>query len=372
MSRIWGFLIFLLIFHALYFGMNFYVLARLVSLFGLKRNLVFYSLLAFCTLSLFLANYLERSIGNNLTGIIDFFLTLWMGILFLFFCTLIGYELLHLFVKINPKTAGVVITTIVAILSLYSMLNAQMLAVKVIEVPSKVNMNLIQLTDIHLGSTGTGFLKRIITKTEELTRHGGQAPDAVLITGDLIDGVGEKNRADLRMFDRLDVPIFLSSGNHERYTGIEKIAEVLAETKIRFLRNEVVDFQGIKIIGINDSDDKNQLARQLSRLNLNPSDFTVLMYHRPVGLEAASAAGIDLMLTGHTHNGQIFPFNYIVGIFFKYMSGFFEVNGTSLYVCPGTGTWGPRMRLGSRCEIVLIKLRKDSENQPPKQKPAGP
>jgi predicted MPP superfamily phosphohydrolase len=365
MSRIWGFLVFLLIFHALYFGMNFYVLARLASLFGLKRNLAFYLVLAFCTLSLFLANYLERSFGNNLTGVIYFVCSLWMGILFLFFCTLIGYELLHLFVKINPKSAGLVITAIVAILSLYSMLNAQRLAVKVLEVPSSIDMNLVQLTDIHLGSTGTGFLKRIITKTEKLT------PDAVLITGDLVDSVGEKNQAALRIFNQLSVPIFLSAGNHERYTGIEKVAAAMAETKIRFLRNEVIDFQGIKIIGINDSDNKNQLARQLNRFNLNPSDFTVLMYHRPVGLEAASAAGIDLMLTGHTHNGQIFPFNYVVGLFFKHMKGFFEVNGTSLYVCPGTGTWGPRMRLGSRCEIVLIKLRKASENQSFEQKPAG-
>jgi len=333
--------------------MNFYVLARLAGFFGLKRNLVFYLVLAFCTLSLFLANYLERYIGNNLTGLIYFFCSLWMGILFLFFCTLLGYEILHLFMKFNPRTAGIVITVFVAVLSLYSMLNAQRLAVRVLEIPCTVDMDLVQWSDVHTGSTSAGFLKRIITKTNKLK------PDAVLITGDLADGVGEKNRAALRMLDRLDAPVFLVTGNHERYTGIEKVAAAMAATKIRFLRNEVVDFQGVKIIGIDDGDNKNQLAMQLNRLNLNPSDFTVLMYHRPVGLEAASAAGIDLMLTGHTHNGQIFPFNYIVGIFFKYMSGFFEVNGTSLYVCPGTGTWGPRMRLGSRCEIVLIKLRKD-------------
>ncbi len=341
--------------------MNFYVLARLAGLFGLKKNLVFYLVLIFCTLSLFTANYLERSIGNRLTGIIYFFCSLWMGILFLFFCTLLAYEVLRPIVKVNPQTAGLVMVAVVAVLSLYSMLNAQRLVVKVIEVPSVVDsplgeagMNLVQLSDIHLGSTGVGFLKRIITKTNKLK------PDAVLITGDLVDSVGKDNLAALQLFDRLDAPVFLSTGNHERYTGIEKVTATLAATKIRFLRNEAVDFNGIKIIGIDDSDNKDQLAKQLKRLNLNPADFTVLMYHRPVGVSAACEAGIDLMLTGHTHNGQIFPFNYVVGLFFEYMTGFFKVNGTSLYVCPGTGTWGPRMRLGSHCEIVLIKLRKDS------------
>ena len=353
MSRVWGFLVFLLVFHALYFGMNFYVLARMAGLFGLRKNLVFYLVLAFCTLSLFLANYLERSFGNNLTGVIYFFCSLWMGILFLFFCTLLGYEVLRLFVKVNPRTAGIVITVFVAVLALYSMLNAQRLTVRVLEVPSPVKMDLVQLSDIHIGSTSERFLKRIIAKTEELK------PDAVLITGDLFDGVGESHLSALRMFERLSVPIFLSAGNHERYVGIEKVEEALKTTKIRFLRSEVVDFKGIKIIGIDDSDYGGHLERQFTKIHLNDSDFNLLMYHRPVGVSAAAEAGVDLMLTGHTHNGQVFPFNYVVGMFFKYMTGFFEVNGTSLYVCPGTGTWGPRMRLGSHCEIVLIKLRKD-------------
>ncbi len=354
MSRIWGFLIFIFVFHALYFGMNFYVLARLAGLFGLKKNLVFYLILTFCTLSLFLASYLERSFGNNLTGIIYFFCALWMGILFLFFSTLLCYEVLHLFVKFNPKSAGVVITVFVAVLTLFSMLSAQMLTVKVLEVPSTVDMNIVQLSDVHIGSTSERFLKRIIAKTKELE------PDAVLITGDLFDGVGESHLSALRMFDLLSVPIFLSAGNHERYVGIEKVAAALEGTKVRFLRNEVVEFNGIKIIGIDDSDYGGHLEKQFKKINLNDSDFNLLMYHRPVGVKAASEAGIDLMLTGHTHNGQIFPFNYVVGMFFNYMKGFFEVNGMGLYVCPGTGTWGPRMRLGSRSQIVLIKLRKDS------------
>ena len=82
------------------------------------------------------------------------------------------------------------------------------------------------------------------------------------------------------------------------------------------------------------------------------------MYHRPIGFEAAVESGIDLMLAGHTHNGQIAPFNLIVGLGFEHMSGLYRHGGSYLYVTTGTGTWGPRMRLGSNNEIVLLKLRK--------------
>ncbi|MHC4114526.1 MAG: metallophosphoesterase, partial [Planctomycetota bacterium] len=124
------------------------------------------------------------------------------------------------------------------------------------------------------------------------------------------------------------------------------------------LRNEVVDFNGIQIIGINDSSGKNHLAGELQRLKMNTTAFKILMYHRPQGLEVASNFGINLMLSGHTHNGQIFPFNFVIRLLYKRTKGYFQYENCHLYVSSGTGTWGPQMRLGSKSEIVLIKLRK--------------
>ncbi|BDZ69689.1 hypothetical protein GCM10025861_02060 [Methanobacterium petrolearium] len=74
-------------------------------------------------------------------------------------------------------------------------------------------------------------------------------------------------------------------------------------------------------------------------------------------MEDANEAGIDLQLSGHTHNGQMIPFNVLVKLMFPYMTGLYEYKGTKLYVSQGTGTWGPPMRLGSRCEITLITLK---------------
>ncbi|MBD3338920.1 MAG: hypothetical protein GF353_07420 [Candidatus Lokiarchaeota archaeon] len=80
------------------------------------------------------------------------------------------------------------------------------------------------------------------------------------------------------------------------------------------------------------------------------------MYHSPQGIEDAKKVGIDLQLAGHTHNGQIFPFNFFVRIFFKHIKGLYDLEDMFLYVSPGTGTWGPYMRLGLKNEITFLKL----------------
>ncbi|MBT7903597.1 hypothetical protein HN587_07070 [Candidatus Woesearchaeota archaeon] len=80
------------------------------------------------------------------------------------------------------------------------------------------------------------------------------------------------------------------------------------------------------------------------------------MYHQPKGMIEAEKAGINLQLAGHTHNGQIFPFNFVVKAVFPHVRGLYKINNLNLYVSPGTGTWGPPMRLGSSNEITVINL----------------
>ena len=111
---------------------------------------------------------------------------------------------------------------------------------------------------------------------------------------------------------------------------------------------------------------KKDLEQVLQQINIDKAKFSILMYHSPVELKTLSQAGLDLVLSGHTHSGQIFPFNYIARLFHKPLSGLHKNNNTYQYITSGTGTWGPRMRLGSRSEIVLLEIRKeifDSPNQ---------
>ncbi len=83
----------------------------------------------------------------------------------------------------------------------------------------------------------------------------------------------------------------------------------------------------------------------------------ILMSHSPLEAVRASEAGVDLMLSGHTHGGQIWPFNYLVRLNNPFVAGRYQVGGTAVIVSRGTGTWGPRMRLWRRGEILKIVLR---------------
>ena len=116
--------------------------------------------------------------------------------------------------------------------------------------------------------------------------------------------------------------------------------------------------KGIQFVGIGYSDDKKLIKKKLGRLKIAKNKPSVLLYHVPLGMEHAKKKGIDLQLSGHTHKGQVFPFNYLVMIEFRYLAGLYDIDGMKLYVSPGTGTWGPPMRLGSRNEITVLKLRK--------------
>jgi predicted MPP superfamily phosphohydrolase len=123
------------------------------------------------------------------------------------------------------------------------------------------------------------------------------------------------------------------------------------------LRTRAITHGAVQLIGIDDSEHPAQVKRELAKLDIDPSRFVLLLYHRPYGLSAAAAAGVDLMISGHTHNGQIVPFNFVVGRVFKRLVGLFSEGLTHLYVSPGTGTWGPVMRLGSRGEVTLFEIQ---------------
>jgi predicted MPP superfamily phosphohydrolase len=113
----------------------------------------------------------------------------------------------------------------------------------------------------------------------------------------------------------------------------------------------------VQLVGIDDSDNPSQVKRGIARLDIDPQRFVLLLYHRPRGLAAAAAARVDLMISGHTHKGQIVPFNLVVKRVFEQTVGLFTHGQTRLYVSPGTGTWGPVMRLGSRGEISLFEVQ---------------
>ncbi|MFA6089803.1 MAG: metallophosphoesterase, partial [Candidatus Woesearchaeota archaeon] len=192
----------------------------------------------------------------------------------------------------------------------------------------------------------------IIEKTNSLN------PDVVVITGDFVDGSGKLSIKTFEQLNNIKAPTFMVMGNHEFYEGEQRVIDLLSETKVKVLRNESELIKGINIIGLDYSENKSYVAEHLKNIEFNNSKPTILLNHVPMGYEDAAKSGVKLQLSGHTHNGQIFPFTLLVKARFPKINGLYNIDNLSLYVSPGTGTWGPPMRLGSKNEITVLKLKK--------------
>jgi predicted MPP superfamily phosphohydrolase len=355
MERIPGVIIFLAIFLSLYGAMNFYVLARLAGMFEINRDYIFYILFILLTLSYLAASLLEFTFNNSISKFSYIIAATWMGLLFLLLSGLLVYEIVHLIVKVPPRTAGKIILLVVGVVAAFAVVNAWFTRVRTIEIEHKEianELSVVQLSDLHIGSIHKeDFLQRIVSRTNQLN------PDLVVITGDLFDGPHRYRKAEFEPLNNLKAPAVLVAGNHEIYAGMDKVERMLEDIQVTLLRNRSIDLKGLQIIGIDDANDRRQVEKELVNIKIDPSKFNVLLYHRPDGVEAAREAGIDLMLTGHLHGGQVFPFNLVIMLFYQPMRGFHHFDGIYLNISTGTGTWGPPMRLGSSSEITRIKLK---------------
>ncbi|MBP1777223.1 MAG: putative metallophosphoesterase [candidate division NC10 bacterium] len=341
--------LFILAVCSVYLGMNWYVLGRLCNLFALKRAVWFYVALLPLTLSFVASLSLESAIGNRVTGLFFSAAMVWLGLCFLLLWTLFLQQILSLVLPIPRKVWAAGVCGFAAILAIYASVTAHTITVRREQIRG-LPLKIVHLSDAHIGSIGARMLADIVAKTNALN------PDVILITGDLFDNATATTRELSAQLQGLVAPVIFTSGNHEAYTGYDNVRQMLSPAKIRWLRNEVMEFKGIRIIGVDNSYGTELLQSVLGRTP--PSTvFTVLMNHQPRGFDVAARHRIDLMLSGHVHNGQIWPFNYIVGLFYPYLKGLHEHANAFLNVSTGTGIWGPPMRLGSHSEIVLLEPR---------------
>ena len=277
----------------------------------------------------------------------------YLGISPIMLFTILFFEPIVGFGFTDAMTAAIAVIVIAGTGGLYATFAAMIPMVKKIElVSSKLStpLRFAQITDVHIGSRQSAFLDRVIHEVNKLK------PDFLCVTGDLIDGYGV-SEDELKSLKSVVGPVYFTIGNHEKYEDLQDIISRLTNLGVSVLRNaDARHCEQLQVIGIDDMDDASQVARQLQKITIDPKDFVLLLYHRPRGLIAAAEAGVDLMLSGHTHNGQIMPFNLVVNRVFDKMNGLYEHGNTKLYVSQGTGTWGPVMRLGTRSEITLFEI----------------
>ncbi len=222
---------------------------------------------------------------------------------------------------------------------------------------------IVQLTDVHVGATiRRDFIEQIVETTNSLS------PDVIAITGDLVDGSVEELREHVAPLARLKARygVYFVTGNHEYYSGAEAWCEELGRMGIRVLRNERVSIgegeHSFDLCGIDDPQGRGMadghgpnLARALD--GRDPARELVLLAHQPRALFEAVEHGVGLQLSGHTHGGQIWPWNFLVRLQQPVVSGLEKVKDTIIYVSNGTGYWGPPMRLAAPAEITRVSLR---------------
>ena len=344
---------FISIFTGICLGGYYYILARLFSFYKGKQNLWFWLLLVFLAFGYIAFSMLERRFPCRACEWMLRISAIGLGVGWICLVVLLSHDLLYLIFRFPISISRWIAIGVIGCLTIYSFFNAWRIEVKSIDISAPVEMTIVQLSDIHRGSVSRKHLERLVTKTNALT------PDLVLITGDLLDPAGRLSAESIAPLNELKPPVYWITGNHERYAGLDTVMAMLKTTPVVSLRNEAVEVDGIQLIGIDDSEDRQQVSRVLPSIPVDPNAFTILMYHQPEGFDAAAKAGVDLMLSGHTHNGQIWPFNWVVRSRFQYLKGLHTIDGMQLYISTGSGTWGPPMRLGSRNQITLIHLKKN-------------
>jgi predicted MPP superfamily phosphohydrolase len=216
---------------------------------------------------------------------------------------------------------------------------------------------IVQLTDVHIGHIYRAkFLEGVVQQVNALD------PKMVVITGDLFDGMDGVLEDSVLPLNHLrsERGTFYVTGNHETYLGVERSLAALQHTPVKILYDEVVDVDGLKVIGIDYPKRDEQKSVPAVLQSLVPQ-FTgqpnILLFHAPNIVSQARAAGVNLFLAGHTHRGQQWPFRYITWLVYHgYDYGLHTEGDFTLFTSSGLGSWGPPMRIGTRSEIVAITL----------------
>jgi len=328
-----------------------------------------------------LARFMERAYPCGFTGVITWIGSFWLAFMLYFILIALFIDfarVLNHFFHIFPQSFYVdyahtklvtlsVSLILVTLVVAAGFINARTPRIKHLElkvrkvVQGDKSLNIVMASDIHLG---TIIAKRKANRL--VATINALKPDIVLFAGDLVDEdlapvIKNNLGANLNQI-KSKLGVYAITGNHEFIGGAESAVKYLREHGITVLRDTsmIID-QRFYLIGREDRDKprftgkkRMELAELIKQVDL--SKPVILMDHQPFNLEKAKEQGIDLQISGHTHHGQLWPFNHITNLIYELSSGYKQSGQTHFYVSTGFGTWGPPVRLGNRPEIVQIKL----------------
>ncbi len=376
-----GFVTFLTIFLSVYILMHLTVYFWLRSVFALRGPAAWTLAIGLfiLLLSFPVGRWLTSSHAQPFSEVALLTGYYWLGILFcLFSMAFVGFAMLGLTRlfgtivsidagKLTPffarGTLAIIAILIVAMLIghrtvRHPVLRTHRLAID--RLPSSAApLRIVQLSDLHIDELRSPEWFRPIVESVNALK-----PDLIALTGDIIDGPPDRLSAFIPLLETLEARhgVFGITGNHEYYIGARQTTEFLSGRGIIMLRNSVRTIPGVMhLIGLDDPSgtahfgetpfDPDDLAKSLT-----PDLPIVLLYHQP-RIPELPGQRPDLQLSGHTHNGQIWPFTLLTGLVFELQTGLHEVSpGRYVYVSSGTGIWGPPFRILTESEITLFEL----------------
>jgi len=367
--RFWLFLTFVLVIWAAMHGYVFWRAASVpwVANHVPRRYLVATAVALWCAYPV--ARILEAADWQGIALPLEFASACWIGILFLCLSALVMVEV----VTLGGAVLGKFVTTLRGLALIVAWIFAGIGLVQAQRDPvlrdyevelaglpaSRDGLVLVQISDCHLGTLiGRKWLERLVDRVNLLR------PDIIAIVGDLVDGNVGRVQPLQPVLQKLQAPlgVWAVTGNHEYYAGLDRSLKLLEQAGYTVLRDRSAEVvPGLVLCGVDDLTARRQFGENgnpvKNALAERKPGAAILLSHSPWQAAVAAEGGAGLMLCGHTHEGQVWPFKYLVALSYPLIGGRYEVKGMPVIVCRGTGTWGPRLRLWRPSEFVRIKLR---------------
>jgi len=400
MPRALSIAVFLLVVLSVLGGMHAYIWLRLVrdpQLPELWRR-AFTLLLGLLALGVPVGLFMTRTASGWLARVAPIAAATWLGVAFVLFCSVALFDLVRLaglglqfmldWIRTRPDppadperrlvlaravagSAALVAGSATAFATRRALGPAEITEVPVVleRLPAALSgLTIAQITDLHVGPTiREKEVRRVVEQTN------GLEPDVIAITGDLVDGSVAQLGHIVAELGKLKARhgVFFVTGNHEYYSGAAQWTAMLRRLGIRVLSGERVEIgdagASIDLAGMDDWREvagghpggyPGALGDALA--GRDPERSLVLLQHQPRDMDAAVQSGVELQISGHTHGGQIVPFNLLVSLAYPYVAGLYRhrcaAGQGQIFVSRGTGFWGPPMRLGSPPEIAKIIL----------------
>jgi predicted MPP superfamily phosphohydrolase len=283
------------------------------------------------------------------------------------FCLLLILHPFSRFLKANKRGRNALVLVLIVAVAIvgYAYYNAFRVRVtfyEIIVAGISEPITIAHVPDLHLGAArGEAFLSKLLTSIQTFN------PKVIIYNGDIVDSNIALKRETFRPFESVTIPQYFTTGNHEYYVATESELKLLEVSGVKRLKNETVVIGGVNFIGLeymnadratSDNHRVNDffMDEELPKVPRDKSLPTVLIHHSPVGLSYAVADGVDVMITGHTHGGQVFPGTIMIPLWFPKYKGRYSIDNMTLLVSQGAGTFGPPLRLGTFPEIQIIKL----------------